>query len=110
MRRPLAVYQMIIPNTWKGKEIDLSYLGLNEVAWRKVDAIELLNYFELNSVFVLGGDVLSLQKGSYKHNYDNWYFEKSMGNFKDSIRKAKHYLENYPDGDFIFVLVIEQKL
>ena len=96
---------MLIPNSLKKKAIDLNYIGLSEVAWSKNDAIELLDHLEVSSVFVLGIDVLSFQDDSYKHNFDSFYFQKADGDFQDSIKQAKLYLQNYPEGDFVFVIV-----
>ena len=56
---------------------------------------------------VIGGDVLSKQGDYYKHNYDNWYFEPNEGTFNQSILKAENYIKNYPEGNYIFVLVIK---
>ena len=99
---------MEIPTELKGKDINLTHLGVNEVAWQRSDAIQLLDSFMSKSVFVLGGDVLSNQNDNYKHNYDNWYFEKEHGDEKESILKAKEYISNYPEGDYVFVIVTEK--
>jgi hypothetical protein len=98
---------MKIPKNIQEKAIDLTSIGLNEVAWQKGDALLLLDYFDTNSVFVLGGDVLTLQDGTYQHNYDNWFFEKNEGNAKDSVQKAKIYISDYPEGNYVFVIVSE---
>ena len=98
--------KMQIPEDIKRKSVSLSYLGINEVAWKQNDALKLLKYLEKASIFVLGGDVLSPDGDKYTHNYDNWYFEEKEGNFKDSIAKAKDYIYSYPKGNYLFVIVI----
>ena len=98
---------MDIPEQLKGKEISLSSIGLSEVAWKYEDALSLIEYCEKNKIFILGGDVLAKEDNKYRHNYDNWYFDKDQGNYKDSINKTKKYITNYPKGDYAFVFVTE---
>ena len=90
------------------KEISLASIGLNEVAWTRNDALELLKHFEANGVFVSGGDLLSIGPAGFQHNYDNWYFDHKDGNARQSVEHTRSYINNYPVGDFVFVLVISQ--
>lgn len=98
---------MDIPDQLKGKEISLKSIGLNEVAWNYDDALTLIEHYENNKIFILGGDVLEKTDNEYRHNYDNWYFEKEYGSYKKSINKAKAYISNYPKGEYAFVFVTE---
>ena len=41
---------MNIPEALKGKEIDLTPIGLNEVAWKYEDALALIEYCEENQI------------------------------------------------------------
>ena len=97
---------MKIPDQLKGNEIKLSSIGLSGVAWKYEDALILIEYCEDNEVFILGGDVLAKDGNQYRHNYDNWYFNKNQGGYKDSIKKSKEYIANYPSGDYVFVFVM----
>ncbi len=96
---------MNIPEELKSKEISLSSLGLNEVAWKYEDALHLIDTFDKNKRFILVGDVLAKDGNKYRHNYDNWYLNTDQGNYKDSIKKAKDYITNYPKGDYAYVFV-----
>lgn len=98
---------MNLPSELSCKKIELTDMGSNGVAWKKEHALVLLNYYKEHEVFVIGGDVLSKQGDYYKHNYDNWYFEPNEGTFNQSILKAENYIKNYPEGNYIFVLVIK---
>ena len=99
---------MKIPEELIGKEIDLKGIGINNIAWLKNDALLLLDYFEKESILVLGGDVLVKENEIYKHTYDNWYYEKENGKLSDSIINTRVYIKNYKEGDFAFVLVTKQ--
>lgn len=96
---------MDIPEQLKGNEINLSSSGLNDVAWKYEDALALIEHCEKNKTFILGGDVLAKKDNEYQHNYDNWYFNSNQGNYKDSVKKTKEYITNYPRGDYAFVFV-----
>lgn len=98
---------MKIPEQLKGKEINLSSIGLSEVAWKYEDALTLIVHCENNKIFILGGDVLAKDGSKYRHNYDSWYLNTDQGNYKDSIKKTKEYITNYPKGDYAFVFVTE---
>lgn len=97
-----------VPQDLQGKEISLKHIGVNGVAWKKDDAIDLLNSYKLIGKFVLGGDVLAYGENGYSHNYDNWYFNYEDGNAKESVNHAIKYINNYPDGDFAFILVVDE--
>ncbi len=96
---------MDIPEELRGKEISLSDIGLSEVAWKYEDALHLIDAFYKNKIFILGGDVLVIDGNEYRHNNDNWYLNTDHGNYKDSIKKAKDYITNYPKGDYAFVFI-----
>ena len=98
---------MEIPSELNGREISLEYLGLSEVAWHKKDALVLLDYLESNNRFILGGDVLSKESDGYRHNYDSWYLNKEDGDAKQSAIHTRTHINDYPDGDYAFVFVIE---
>ncbi|MBT3189330.1 MAG: hypothetical protein HN736_04265 [Anaerolineae bacterium] len=80
---------------------------MSEVAWSKTDALDLLEHFKSAGHFVLGGDVLALETDCYQHNYDNWHFNYEDGHAQESIEQAINYINNYPAGDYAFVLVTD---
>jgi len=98
---------MGIPSELSNKSISLEHIGLSEVAWHKDDALLYIEYLEVEGRFILGGDVLSLDSGEYRHNNDNWYFERSDGNAKQSIEHTRNYIKKYPAGNYAYVLVVD---
>ena len=99
---------MNIPKELKGRAISLTHLGVKDVAWAFQDALFVINYFEKESTFVLSGDVLEWIDNQYRYNYDNWYFQPNQGSYKESLGKAREYINHYPKGIFAFVFVTEQ--
>lgn len=98
---------MDIPKELQGKEISLDHLCLSEIAWKKEDALKLIDHYEENRVFILGGDVLSKDSDGYRHNYDNWYLNTDQGDAKQSALHSRSYIKGYPEGDYAFVFVTE---
>lgn len=96
---------MDIPESLSGKAISLRDLGLHEIAWRRREALLLLDHWTGSDVFVLGGDVLEKTPEGYRHNYDSWHFDRSRGSALESIEIARSYILDYPGGDYVFVLV-----
>jgi hypothetical protein len=92
----------------------LQGIGINNWAFSKKDAMEILNRFEELKVSILGGDVYELTNNIVQPNYDNWYFnrlsnETDIEFLKRSIKRAKDYITNYIVRDpsqifFAFVL------
>jgi hypothetical protein len=97
---------MDIPEPLLKKAIPLKHIGLSEVAWLREDALSLLEHWEREGRFILGGDVLSLESDGFRHNYDNWYFNYEDGDAQQSIEHTRQYIKKYPVGDYAFVLVV----
>jgi len=98
---------MKIPEELQGKEINLKEIGINSIAWKKMDALLLLDYMEKESIVILGGDVLVKKDGIYQHTYDNWHYEKDNTMISDSIMNTRDYISTYKEGDFAFLIVIK---
>jgi hypothetical protein len=95
-----------IPDHLKNKAISLAEIGVNSVAWKVTDALAYIDYIEHIGKFVLGGDVLVSIKDSYEHNYDNWCFEFKDGNAAASAQRARDYIFSYPEGNYVFNIVV----
>ena len=88
--------------------------GSGEYAWRYSDYAVILNYFQKNSLIVLGGDVLTKDM---KYSYDNWYYnpdpEKTMHeNVRQSAAVAEAYLRGYQDrhgAEFYLIFVVRRR-
>ena len=101
---------MQIPTELLPRAISLASIGCNELAWAKADALELLETLQANHHVVLGGDVLQEVDGKWQHNYDNWHFNPDPSHTHElnsvrSVSKARQYIQNYPVGPYLFVLV-----
>jgi len=97
---------MNIPEELKGKEITLEHLHLSEIAWRKNEALKLVDHLQSKGSFILGGDVLKKEADGYKHNYDNWYLNPEDGDATQSTEHTRNYIKKYPEGDYAFVFVV----
>lgn len=78
----------------------LQGVGINNWAFSKEDALNILDRFEELEVSILGGDVCELINNSIQPNYDNWYCnrlssETNIEFSKRSIKRAKDYILNY---------------
>ena len=91
--------------------IDLSNMGIKELAWSYPFIISLLNDLSQDRIKVLGGDVLTkTKKETFIHTGDNWNYEEnnSIDN-KGSIDYAINYIKNYvkKNGEDYFFVVCE---
>lgn len=89
--------------------------GINNWAFSKEGALEILNRFEDLQISILGGDVFELTNSIVQPNYDNWYCnrlsnETDIEFSKSSIKRAKDYITNYNVSDssqIFFAFVID---
>jgi hypothetical protein len=108
---------MIIPETIKANAISLQNIGVNDVAWLRSDALELLKTLEGSAIAVLGGDVLKKVRENYKYNYDHWSSDIKPGEqwaayAARSRKETQDYIESYPDngnGEYIYCLIFTEK-
>ena len=104
----------ILPETLLLRAKSLESLVLQENAWTKNDALELLAQLEGTDVAVLGGDVYSVSSGRLEPSYESWFCERRPreGLFayaERSQQKAKAFLRAFPDlSEALFALVLSQ--
>ncbi|MCB1067109.1 MAG: hypothetical protein KDK56_02880 [Simkania sp.] len=102
----------------KNASVSLEKYGLNELAWTKENAINLINSILNDKIAILGGDVYLLASGNIEPLYDNWYcekvsFETQNEYFLRSKLEALQYIKNYPvknDEKIIFVIVFSDAI
>lgn len=102
----------------KKASIQLENYGINDLAWAKEDAIDLINSILNDEIGVLGGDVYQIGPESIKPLYDNWHCEKENSESQHeyllrSKLEALHYIKNYPveDGEqIVFVIVFSDSI
>jgi len=106
--------QQKLPKALCSRAKSLESLGLQEVAWTKSDALELLAQLEGSAISVLGGDVYSTSSGRLKPAYENWFCERrSEEELQAYAERSQHvavaFLRAYPDRpEALFALVLCQ--
>ena len=85
----------------KQKSISLEKYGLNDLAWSKEDALDLLNSIMEDNIGILGGDVYKLSLQRLEPLYDNWSCkpnnsETEVEYYLRSKVESLKYIENYP--------------
>lgn len=92
------------------KGISLSPIGVNNFAFSKELALDVLEELRSLGVAILGGDVYVESGGMFESNYDNWYCKKlddeSVQDFvARSGRDAEKYIQGYGAKGAFFVFV-----
>jgi len=80
----------------------LDFIGMNNWALTKEQALVVIDKLEKLNIAILGGDVLEIINEKFKHNYDDLYCEsknnESFTSFLNrSIIKTRTCIENYKD-------------
>lgn len=94
----------------------LKALGVNNVAWTKGDALEVIASLQGREVAVLGGDVYGLVGGHIVPAYANWHCERRQGELlrdyaERSQRAAASFLRAYPATkvEILFAFVLSEE-
>jgi hypothetical protein len=90
-------------------------LGVDEWAFRREDALKMLESMKKKRIPCSGGDVIiEDNEGKLKYVNDNWYYQynkhgEDQEQYIDkSIVKAEEYIKNYPEKDnqkYFYILV-----
>jgi len=105
----------ILPEEFKKSVIQLKVLGIDNVAWRYKDCMQIIEYLAERNFFILGGDVYKYENEIISSTYDSWYTDKNNSIPRKNIiefskTKSLSYLKKYKDlnGDnFCYSLVVE---
>ena len=100
------------------KVISLEEHGLNDLAWSKEDAINLIQSIMKDRVGILGGDVCELTSNRLKFCGDNWACRRIQTESEEAYNlrskiKSLQYIEKYPvppNKKIIFVLVFTEQV
>ena len=109
------MFSSYFPEGLRDKAVSLEVIGLNEVAWPKTIAIEILERLQGTDAAALGGDVYRLKGSRPTPDYDNWYSERHPDETLESYTRrsreeALKYIRSYPDpedGSVLYVLVLQ---
>ena len=100
------------------KSISLEKYGINDLAWQKEDAQNLINSIMKDGVGILGGDVYKLTPHHLEPIYDNWSCEpnekESEGEYylRSKIESLR-YIENYsvqPEENIVFSITFTEEI
>lgn len=111
------ILKNLVPQQILQRGVSLDALGLDEVGWRKNDALEILQTLSVSNIAILGGDVYRRAADSWRATGDSWYCnhrpDESYERFAlRSQEKAEEYIRAYsPDRsrNSLFVLVVSTK-
>lgn len=99
---------MLIPEQYRRLENDrgrsLSEIGAKGIAFTRSDILTALQCLKGSQIVVLGGDVLTDDKGKLRYTHDSWYVNRRDGEaivdyVERSIERAENYVRNFPDPD-----------
>lgn len=97
--------------------VSLERYGLNELAWSKEDAQNLILAIMNDYIGILGGDVYILNQDCLEPLSDNWCCEpiniETEGYYTRSKNESLNYIKNYPVGNnenIIFSITFTEKL
>lgn len=88
------MYEFMDRNIFE-RSINLTDLGINNVAWRYCDISLVIDYFSNSGTVVLGGDIYYEQDGRLELSYDNWFYRPISTCFdsQESISRTIEYLD-----------------
>lgn len=94
----------LIPAALMSRAVTLASEGIDETAWSREDALEVIRLARGAKLGILGGDVWICRGTKWRPVYDNWACNRESGESSDafSIRscdKASKYISEYPEPD-----------
>ena len=86
--------------------------GVNNWALTKLLALQVVDTLANEGIPILGGDVVELRDGKFRHTHDNWHinrrdFESKQKFLSSSIKITRNYIQGFDtyDRNVFFVLV-----
>jgi hypothetical protein len=111
----MAPIPKAIPERFHDRALCLDHLGVAEVAWKRSDVAEILSAIADSRWAVLGGDVLRLTGGKYRHTGDSWHSDRQNAEAcLDFVRRSHSetlaYIGRYPESgqSVSYVLVFDE--
>ncbi len=107
-----------VKNKIKSNSINLNNFGLNDLAWKKDEALKLINSIMSDSIGILGGDVYKIELTNLIPIYDNWSCQKKTGEttaeyLLRSKNEALDYIKRYPiesNEEIIFAIIYTETM
>ena len=103
---------------WIDIAVNLGSIGVNQLAWNRKDALDLLQNIQEADIGILGGDLYVQEGDSISSTGDNWYCER-IPDEDDQSYYARSKLESIQfinkktdieDENSLFVLVMTEQL
>ena len=105
--------QLGLPDVLRATAEPLDELGVEELAWPRLSALEVVARLRGSGIAVLGGDVLEKGPDGLHYTYSNWHLEprsdESFEVFAErSHESARAYIQKHPAGsaESYYVLVL----
>jgi len=92
----------------------LENIGVNGIAYPKIDALKIAHDYFVSGMPILGGDVYVLKNGLLERTYDNWYYnqgadESAPEYIKNSYERTDKFIRNYSDNaNYLFCIVVDK--
>jgi len=107
------IKQRILKNS-----ISLKQYGLNELAWSKSEALQLITSLMNEHIGILGGDVYQISNKQLRPVYENWWCEQSEKETTSEYHlrskiESKEYINDYPTNSseqIIFSITFTEKI
>jgi len=106
--------RLAVPPELARYAVDLASHGIHELAWPRAAVLALLQRIEPAGLVILGGDALSSVAPPAYANA-NWHVaprtgEEPLAYSARSCRAARKYIEQYPEPNAWFVLVLRHAI
>ena len=104
-----------LPSSLRHAAIHNQPEGCENVAWRRLQAIDVIHYLQSSNTAVLGGDVIVKKDGVFELTLDSWHSDHQKGETWSayaarSRQEAMDYLTRYPEeGDVAYTFVLQEK-
>lgn len=106
-----------IPKSLLSQGRSLEHLGLNEIAWPRHLALDVLEVVQSAGAAVLGGDVYVDEAGVLRSAFEGWHCDRPQREpfpryVRRSWKAARDYISRYPTtprGEPYFVLVVDDQ-
>ena len=108
-------FRDVIPQELFAKSISLEKMGVNSIAWKKEDALEVVKVLSGKNYIILGVDALSVAGEEITYTYDNCPTDNKLKKLTEWSEKVRisaaissKYISRYREGKrtVLYLLVV----
>ena len=95
------------------RSISLKELSVENLAWKKEDALLVIQHLMEQEKIILGGDVYKIENKKIAHTCDSWFYQVNLQktlkiNVQESACIAAKFINNYftRNGDFYCYAIV----